>query len=1168
MQLKSIKLVGFKSFVDPTTIHINHRINGIVGPNGCGKSNVIDAVRWVIGERSAKQLRGQSMADVIFNGTSTRKPVGRASVELIFDNSDGTLSGEFAKFTEISVKREVFREGQSNYYMNGTKCRRQDIIDLFYGTGLGSRSYAIIEQGMISRLIEAKPEEMRAHVEEAAGVAKYKQRRRDTENRMNRTQENLNRLTDVREELEKQLRHLKRQAGAAERYQVLKKEERQVHAEIKALHWQALQADIQKQEEKISERDNMREKLQADYRNIETALEKARLDQIETTDQHNLVQKDFYSIGADVARIEQQIHHTQEQIERWQSELTQTNERWQSLSDSLSEYDMQIEELQRDIEHLQPQADALSENYQAAASALILAEQDMQTWNSNWDIYQSQYTDSYKTLEVSRAKLKHYQDESGALSERIARLKANCDTSQQTALLEQMHPLNEQMTSVESEQVELNTTLETLLATVSDRKRTLDDVQKEIHHKRQAIQVSEGRKSALEALQEAAFEANDKSVDQWLDTNGLKDHPRLGKDLQVEQGWELAVETVLNRLFDAVCVTDLDGFINNFTPLKSGELMLIEQGAQSNNTHSNLTTLASKVTCNWPTATWLNNVFVADTFEQAKSLRHQLADDQSIITRDGVWLGKHWLRLAKAVNDQDSVLLREQSLKTLTAEIETLKEELSTLEESYSVAQDQLSSLENQRETTHQTLRSLNQTALQLKSQITEKQTRHDELTQRAQMIATELAQCDERYAVLQGEICELLQSVSEFESMVENLQSQKESLLADKRRFESVLHDKRDRAQITKQQADEHEIRLTSNQNQLAVLQQTMSRDQEQLAQLDSFKEELTENLDSADSPLETLRDELQLQLTQRSQLDQKLSQTAEALTACNEQILSHEKGKDETQLQINQLQEVFQQLQMDKQALTVRQLTICEQLEEHELTVQAVIETLADNAVLSEWEERSEKLASKISRLGSINLAAIEEHDALLERKTYLDQQHADLDEALDLLKNAIHKIDKETRSKFRETFDKVNTSFAKLFPKVFGGGSAYIELDNEDILSAGILVKAQPPGKRNATIHMLSGGEKALTAIALIFSLFELNPAPFCILDEVDAPLDDLNVGRYCNLIREMSTHIQFIVISHNKVTIESADCLMGVTMQEPGASRMVTVDIEEAVTMAEV
>lgn len=1168
MQLKSVKLVGFKSFVDPTTIQVMNGMNGVVGPNGCGKSNIIDAVRWVIGERSAKQLRGQSMSDVIFNGTSGRKPVGRASVELLFDNSDGSVVGDCASFAEISIKREVFRDGQSSYYLNGTACRRQDIVDIFYGTGLGSRSYAIIEQGMISRLIEAKPEDLRNHLEEAAGISKYKQRRHDTENRMARTEENLSRLMDLRDELDKQLKHLQRQASAAERYKVLREEERKINAEIKALHWKKWQAEFEKNHDKLQLIENERERLHAIQHHAERDLEKCRADQIVANDQYHAAQKEFYSIGGEIARVEQEIKYTQDQLERWKRELENTTSRFDELSESASEYEMQITELSEELEALRPQALSLSDNYRAATAVLADAEKNMQVWNESWESYQSRYADSSKALEVSRTKSLHYSQERQQLAARLARLKETQNAEQAEQIQLDIMPLKMQLDTYHHQRTEYQYELESILNQIQEKKSAVEVTQKNINDKRGLLQTQVGRKASLEALQEAAFCAQDKSVANWLTEHQLINSPRLGKNIKVTAGWELAVETVLKGLFDAVCIDGLDSFIDRFTPPDSGELMLLETAQQSCvSSSASFISLASCVVSEWPVAEWLGNVFIVDSLDQAKSMRHQLLDHQSLITREGIWLGKHWLRVAKTIKNEDSLLLRDQEITALTESSLQLKNDLLSLEETLCFLKEALVELERRREECHRKTQSLNSDITKTQSQLTEKETRYDALMQQQQAIAQEMMECHQRDADLQDQLTDMLEIIAQYEIELTDFDSKKEQLLAQKNHYLDVLNMSRQKAQEAKQRADEYDIRLSSNESQLAVLQQTMAREARQLNQLSEQRDNLSERLSHADDPLHELREKLQEQLELRSQFEQALLEATQLLETCNHKMAALEKEKGQAQLELERIQATYQQLQMDQQGVIVRQTTLTEQLQELQVTLDALLDTLPLEATLQAWEERAVEIASRITRLGPINLAAIEEHDTLKERKEYIDKQHADLEEALSILKNAIHKIDKETRGKFKETFDKVNQGFQYLFPKIFGGGNAALELDNDDFLVAGVVVKAQPPGKRNSTIHMLSGGEKALTAIALVFALFQLNPAPFCILDEVDAPLDDLNVGRYCRLISEMSAKIQFIVISHNKVTIEACDRLMGITMQEPGVSRVVSVDIDEAVSLVE-
>lgn len=1167
MYLRNIKLVGFKSFVDATTVPIKSNMNGIVGPNGCGKSNIIDAVRWVIGELSAKQLRGQSMADVIFNGTNSRKPVGKAQVELQFDNSDGRLVGEYAKFTDIAIRREVFREGQSNYFINGTSCRRRDILDLFYGTGLGPRSYSIIEQGMISRLIEAKPEDMRNHLEEAAGISKYKERRRETENRMKRTQENLDRLNDLREEIEKQLRHLKRQANAAERYKTFKEEEREVNAQIKALQWQVLETEAGTVDATIHEQDMAKEALKTEHGRIDADMEKARIAQSDATQSHHAAQKAYYSHASDLARIEQRIQSTQAEMGRWQQELEESDVLWDDLRDSTEEHAAQASELTMEVATLKPQATTFIEQAQSAKTALLDAEHAMQQWQQSWERYQSQYTENQKQGEVSRTQRRHIQQQSEELAARIVTLREQLAVIDLPELESGLVPLQGAFSQTQTELATLNGTIDDVNDKLQQQRDRNHAMQSTINAQRETLQTRQGRQASLEALQESAMEDHHEAVQSWLSAQGLAKQPRLGKTLRVASGWEVAVETVLAGALDAVCVDDLNLSAAALADLSAGQLTMITQGTAAP-TEARFDTLASKVGGEWSCAAWLHGIYVAENIETAMAARHQLAAHESFITPDGVWVGAYWLRVAKTVNAESSVLLREQALQALIAEIATEKSHLAEQEKALATGEAALLALESQRENLHQKRQSLTDAIAAQQRELAEREAAYKTAKSEQTRLQDTLRVSTERAAQLETQQTETLAQLEAAETQAAELMAERERLQTARATIEQALSEKRNAYQAAKQRVDEYDIRLSATESQLGLLQQTMTRAEKQLQQLSERRDELNHNLADVDGPLATLREELQLQLEQQSVLERALREAAAALEAANEAIVALDASKEGLGERAHAVDQLLEKARMDRQAITIRQSTIAEQLQEADIVLETVLAELPEAANMPEWQSRSEELATRISRLGPINLAAIDEHTTLTERKEYIDKQHADLTEALSVLEEAIRKIDRETKQKFKDTFDKVNAEFAALFPRIFGGGTAGLALEEgEDLLTAGVIVKAQPPGKRNSTIHMLSGGEKALTALALVFSFFQLNPAPFCILDEVDAPLDDLNVGRFCRLIKEMSDKTQFIVISHNKVTIESVDYLMGITMQEPGVSRLVSVDIEAAIEMAE-
>ena len=429
MRLSSIKLSGFKSFVDPTKVNLPGDLIGVVGPNGCGKSNIIDAVRWVMGESSAKNLRGESMDDVIFTGSSSRKPVGAASVELNFDNSDGTLGGEYARFAELAIRREVTRDGQSKYFLNNTRCRRRDIRDIFLGTGLGPRSYSIIEQGMISRLVEAKPEEMRVYLEEAAGISKYKERRRETENRIRHTRDNLDRLDDLREEVDAQIAKLKRQANTAERYRVLKDEETQVRGELLGLRWVELERKQQGSDESIRLKEVALEEQVAELRNTEAAIERDRENQASSSASFNKAQADYYKLGSDVSRIEQQIKHTRESREQQSTELAQLEQSLREGREHIEQDKQRIAEIDSGMQDDRPAYEQLQQDQKHSAEMLVQAEQQLSDWQARWNEHSKRESGLTQTAQIELSRMDQLERGISQSAARMERLQLEADAT-------------------------------------------------------------------------------------------------------------------------------------------------------------------------------------------------------------------------------------------------------------------------------------------------------------------------------------------------------------------------------------------------------------------------------------------------------------------------------------------------------------------------------------------------------------------------------------------------------------------------------------------------------------------------------------------------------------------------------------------------------------------
>ncbi|MFJ4258021.1 chromosome segregation protein SMC [Pseudomonas monteilii] len=1161
MRLKCIRLAGFKSFVDPTTVNFPSNMAAVVGPNGCGKSNIIDAVRWVMGESSAKNLRGESMTDVIFNGSSGRKPVSQASIELVFDNSETTLVGEYAAYAEISIRRKVTRDGQNSYYLNGTKCRRRDITDIFLGTGLGPRSYSIIEQGMISKLIEAKPEELRNFIEEAAGISKYKERRRETENRIRRTQENLARLTDLREELERQLERLHRQAQAAEKYREYKAQERQMKARLSALRWRDLDERVRQRESVIGDQDVSHEALVAEQRNADASIERLRDGHHELSERFNQVQGRFYSVAGDIARVEQSIQHGQQRLRQLQDDFKEAERTRLETESHLGHDRTLLATLGEELAMLEPEQELTLAAAEEAAATLEEAELGMHGWQEQWDSFNSRSAEPRRQAEVQQARLQQLEASLERLGERQRKLGEEREQlgsdPQDAAMLE----LAEQLASSEMLLEELQLSEEQVV-------ERLEGVREQLHQATQAQQQAQGdlqrlggRLASLEALQQAALEPGAGAAD-WLQSQSLEQQPRLAEGLRVEPGWELAVETVLGADLQAVLVDDFGKL--DFAGLEQGELRLLLASVDNVSLPGSL---LEKVEGPIDLAPWLGQVKPVENLTEALARRAALAEGQSLVSRDGYWVGRHFLRVRRGGEAEGGVLARGQEIERLGQEQLEQEAALEQLEQQLQTLREQQLDLEEQREQLRRRSQEENRLHGELNASLSASRARAEQVELRCRRLQEELAELEEQRALEHEQLGESRLLLQEALELMAQDTEQREQLMARRDTLRESLDRVRQEARQHKDHAHQLAVRLGSLRAQHDSTRQALERLEQQAARLTERQEQLSLNLEEGEAPQEELRLKLEELLERRMSVDEEMRKARLHMDEADRELRDAEKRRTQAEQQALVLRGQLEQLRLECQGLDVRRKTLQEQLLADGYDLQGVLATLEAEASEQGTEQELEQLDARIQRLGAINLAAIEEYEQQSERKRYLDAQDADLVEALETLENVIRKIDKETRNRFKDTFDQINAGLQALFPKVFGGGSAYLELTGEDLLDTGVTIMARPPGKKNSTIHLLSGGEKALTALALVFAIFKLNPAPFCMLDEVDAPLDDANVGRYARLVKEMSESVQFIYITHNKIAMEMADQLMGVTMHEPGCSRLVAVDVEAAMAMVD-
>jgi len=1173
MRLSKIKLAGFKSFVDPTTINLPSNLLSILGPNGCGKSNTIDAVRWVMGESSAKNLRGDSMTDVIFNGAASRKPVGQATVELVFDNSDGTISGQYASFNEISVKRTVNREAQSIYYLNNTRCRRRDITDLFAGTGLGPRSYSIIEQGMISRLIESKPEELRVYIEEAAGISKYKDRRKETETRIRHTRENLERLEDIRNELSTQLARLQRQARTAERYKELKHSERLIKAQLAALRWRNIDEQAHQQQQLINERETALEQLNAELRNIELGLENSREEHINANEHFNQVQGEFYRIGGEIARLEQSIEHIRERQKQHKEDYAEALNSLQQAQQHLSVDSDKMEKIQEQIDQLEPEFDQTQEASEIAAEKLLEFESQIHDLQQKWDDFSLTAQQPIQTAQIERTKISQLEQHQSQAQQRLEKLKQEMAQFSDDDLQVEIDQLNEELLIAK----QLTEEMESSLEQQKELSRSLHEEyqlhNESLNESRNQLQTANGRLASMEALQQAALGKQESSKkDSWVEQNNLQENKRLAQQLQVDTNWEKALECVLGDYLEAVCLDDFSSIYQQIDTSNQNQSVNLFENTAPNQTITSssaidLPRLSDFVQGYQPINSIIDTIHTAENLQQALQWREQLPCGFSIITKDAVWLGSNWIKTIDEDKEKSGVFEREKIIQELKQEITETEALISEQKLQTEQVRDRQQEEEAQRDQLQLELNGHNKSIAELNNKLNTKNLRVEQIKNRKERLLSDIEELngqlesDAEQILIANEI--LHQALEQADLVAE----EKENLQIQREAHREQLNDYRDAARQERDKSHSLEIRLKGLRSEYSSTEQALNRIKIQLSGLQNRCNQLKELLDSEEDPEFNLREELEEYLALKLETDELLSQARNQVDQLEQDLRQYDAKRSQTEHKLQDIRSQLEQIRLHLQELKIKRQTQQENVEESEYSMQELFLQIPEDASEEDWLEETRQLAKKIQSLGSINLAAIDEYQEQSKRKEYLDSQNNDLMQAMATLKGAIAKIDKETRTRFKETFDHINTGLQQLFPRLFGGGHAYLELTGDDLLDTGVTIMARPPGKRNSTIHLLSGGEKAMTAVALVFAIFSLNPAPFCMLDEVDAPLDEANVGRFCAMVKEMSEQVQFIYITHNKTTMEMSEHLCGVTMKEAGVSRIVDVDIAEAVDMVE-
>ena len=1170
MRLTHIKLAGFKSFVDPTHIPVPGQLVGVVGPNGCGKSNVIDAVRWVLGESSAKQLRGESMQDVIFNGSGERKPVGRASVELIFDNSLGKDAGPWSQYAEISVKRVLEREGESSYYINNQHVRRRDVADIFLGTGLGGRGYAIIEQGMISRIIEARPEDLRNFLEEAAGVSKYRERRRETELRLEDTRENLLRVEDIRNELGKQLEHLEGQAEKAGRY-------REIEAQLRNsqhLLWMTRKRDAVNQRSKIQrEIESIGVEIEAETANLRAAekrVEDLRARHYAASDESHAAQGRLYEANGEVSRIEQQIQHLRDTRARTERQLESVRVQMTEQGAAVAELQASRTRAEGELQAARETGEQLQDQLQELRNALPAAEEGYRTAQSGLDQAGRELTRAEQQVELERTRCAHSEKLLGQLGARKARLEEERDALELPEPSELVR-LDHELQDLSSLLGERRDSLALRESELPDQETALQEAEAAAEQLQQRLNQRDARLTALQSLQEQVSRAGE--LEPWLESHSLKRNPHLWQAVQIREGWEDALEAVLRERLNSIGLEDLGAvhaLLSDPPPGKVSFHRLSAGQGEEAATPQGLQRLADYVTCSDTRVAavlddWLHQVYVLPEAGRGVELSRELAPGALLVTSLGHIFTPTSVSFHAADSEVHGILSRQREIEALYAERNDIDRELTTAMERVRGLQAELEHARADTERLRHEVGDLQESQHQLKVDQVRLSQLAERVTSRGTQIVRELEEIEGEVERETVQMASASQSADTLEDSLGGLRAALEQARAAFQSAEAGLEALREQVQELERKVQEVVFLRRSSEQKINEIESSSNAISLQLKRLQDEAGRLQEEAVAADET--ALQQELQQALELKTQRETTLAAARDGLEGVESELRATEQERLAAEQKAGPLRERAGDLRLKEQEARIAEENFAQQLQEAGADEQALLPLLEQGARASQLQSEITRLNNEMGTLGAVNLAALEELGTARDRKGYLDAQSQDLSEAVETLETAIRKIDRETRERLQETFDAVNRHFGEMFPALFGGGEAQLLMTGEEILDAGVQVIAQPPGKRNSSIHLLSGGEKALTALALVFSMFQLNPAPFCLLDEVDAPLDDTNTERYCQLVKKMSSSTQFMFITHNKITMEMAQQLIGITMQELGVSRVVAVDIEEALRMRE-
>ena len=1139
MRLTSIQMSGFKSFVEPTRVIFDLPLTGVVGPNGCGKSNIIDAIRWVLGE-SARNIRGETLDDIIFDGSDSRKRLDQASIEVVIDNSLGRIGGEYANFSEIRIRREVSREAehQSRYYINGTHVRRKDVSDLFQGTGLGRGNYAIIAQGMVQGLIEAKPDGMRKYIEEAAGISLYRERRRDTENRIRRTEENLGRLQDILQEHEQRLRHLKQQKGQASKLESLQKEHRARENEWVSLQLQEQRKILEDREKEYAgvekkrvQEENKLKTLNENFEKKRSECDLNRRSMDEAVALHQQLLADAGSIDQRIRLQRERKDQAVQEIERLDVEIGELEESGEKVREDLQRLEQQHDQNRQELARIQAEQEKTETLRTEQVEALRQCQGKIDTIREQTGSIREERTREQTQLQQYRNELQHLRETGGAVEasgDPRTALKEKCDAAR-LSWQQCKEQLEQNWDQIQQARLDLKRHAEALSAAQEQKTQ------------------AQGRLASLEALQQAGLTSDSEAHAKALQEMRLQGE-RLMNHIEVEGGWEFAVETVLAENLEAFCVEGLPETVDETRVPGTSPLMLLDRRSSGAREPDRMS-LASRVKSPFSLESQLGGVLAAETLEQAYAVRDSLLPHQSIITQSGVWLGPDWMRLPAAEGQAEGALERRREIEVLGEKLKQLESESEEIGQHKQAAEQELRQQEESR------------AALQAE---------YDRAFEEFAASKAQLQGLENQAQRLE----KLQQNIRQSQNRLQRCEQQIKDLDQDSVRADAAHADaqevlRKSDKEVRRQSEELNRFQLEVNTAQMKTetQQQQLSREQNTLQRHRIRRDQLSQGLAAVQED-----EDLEQRLKEKREKEQEAEEHLRRERAASDQLNSELSELDRKRWESNQR---FTELGKDLHDKDLRRQEIqnaCEQLlsqlREQECEPEQILQTLPEDADVDQWEEKVFRVMRRLERMPPVNMAAAREYDELLEQKNKEEERMNDIQAALEKLNHAMEKIDRETRERFRRTFSQVNENLKQMFPRIIGeGGEANLVMTEQNLLSTGIEVRARPPGKRYRNMHMLSGGEQAMVAVSLVLSLFMLNPAPFCILDEVDAPLSDDNLLRFCQILNEMSEQVQFIIVTHNKITMEHVDQLVGVTMNEPGVSRLVTVNVAQAMEMVE-